>query len=179
MELLNEHYKKNVVPELMKKFNYTSIEEVPKLVKIMINVGFGPLKENSKSVDNAIKDLTIITGQKPIETYARKSIANFKLRQGEKIGAKVTLRRDKMFAFFNKFTNVAVPRIRDFKGLNPKSFDGRGNYTVGIKEQLIFPEIEFDQVDKIIGMDITFVTTAKSDDEAREMLKLLGMPFRK
>ena len=176
---LKEHYEKNVVPELMKKFKYSSVEEVPKLVKIMINVGFGPLKENPKSVDNAIKDLTIITGQKPIETYARKSIANFKLREGDKIGAKVTLRRDKMYAFFNKFTNVAVPRIRDFKGLSPKSFDGRGNYTVGVKEQLIFPEIEFDQVDKIIGMDITFVTTAKSDDEAREMLKLLGMPFRK
>lgn len=176
---LKEHYEKNVVPELIKKFNYSSVEEVPKLVKIMINVGFGSLKENPKSVDNAIKDLTIITGQKPIETYARKSVANFKLRQGEKIGAKVTLRREKMYAFFNKFTNVAVPRIRDFKGLNPKSFDGRGNYTVGIKEQLIFPEIEFDQVDKIIGMDITFVTTAKTDEEAREMLKLLGMPFRK
>lgn len=176
---LKEHYEKNVVPELIKKFNYSSLEEVPKLVKIMINVGFGSLKENPKSVDNAIKDLTIITGQKPIETYAKKSVANFKLRQGEKIGAKVTLRREKMYAFFNKFTNVAVPRIRDFKGLNPKSFDGRGNYTVGIKEQLIFPEIEFDQVDKIIGMDITFVTTAKTDEEAKEMLKLLGMPFRK
>lgn len=176
---LKEHYEKNVVPELIKKFNYSSVEEVPKLVKIMINVGFGSLKENPKSVDNAIKDLTIITGQKPIETYAKKSVANFKLRQGEKIGAKVTLRREKMYAFFNKFTNVSVPRIRDFKGLNPKSFDGRGNYTVGIKEQLIFPEIEFDQVDKIIGMDITFVTTAKTDEEAKAMLELLGMPFRK
>lgn len=176
---LKEHYEKNVVPELMKKFNYSSVEEVPKLDKIMINTGFGPLRENPKSIDNAIRDLTLITGQKPIETHARKSIANFKLREGEKLGAKVTLRRAKMYAFFEKLVNVAVPRIRDFKGLNPNSFDGRGNYTIGIKEQLIFPEIEFDQVDKIIGMDITFVTTAKTDEEAKAMLELLGMPFRK
>ena len=163
----------------MKKFNYSSVEEVPKLDKIMINTGFGPLRENPKSIDNAIRDLTLITGQKPIETHAKKSIANFKLREGEKLGAKVTLRRAKMYAFFEKLVNVAVPRIRDFKGLNPNSFDGRGNYTIGIKEQLIFPEIEFDQVDKIIGMDITFVTTAKTDEEAKAMLELLGMPFRK
>lgn len=176
---LKEHYEKNVVSELMKKFNYSSVEEVPRLDKIMINTGFGPLRENPKSIDNAIRDLTLITGQKPIETHARKSIANFKLREGEKLGAKVTLRRAKMYAFFEKLVNVAVPRIRDFKGLNPNSFDGRGNYTIGIKEQLIFPEIEFDQVDKIIGMDITFVTTAKTDEEAKAMLELLGMPFRK
>ncbi len=176
---LKEHYEKNVVPELMKKFNYSSVEEVPRLDKIMINTGFGPLRENPKSIDNAIRDLTLITGQKPIETHARKSIANFKLREGEKLGAKVTLRREKMYAFFEKLVNVAVPRIRDFKGLNPNSFDGRGNYTIGIKEQLIFPEIEFDQVDKIIGMDITFVTTAKTDEEAKAMLELLGMPYRK
>lgn len=176
---LKEHYEKNVVLELMKKFNYSSVEEVPRLDKIMINTGFGPLRENPKSIDNAIRDLTLITGQKPIETHAKKSIANFKLREGEKLGAKVTLRRAKMYAFFEKLVNVAVPRIRDFKGLNPNSFDGRGNYTIGIKEQLIFPEIEFDQVDKIIGMDITFVTTAKTDEEAKAMLELLGMPFRK
>ena len=178
MEKLKEQYKKEVVPTLMKKFNYKSVMQVPKLDKIVINIGLGDLKDNPKSLDNAINDLGIITGQKPIVTKARKSIAAFKLREGANIGCKVTLRRDKMYDFAYKLFNVALPRVRDFRGVSTDSFDGRGNYSVGIKEQLIFPEIEYEKIDKLRGMDIIFVTTAKSDEEAKELLTLLGMPFK-
>lgn len=178
MEKLKEQYIKEVVPALMKKFEYKSIMQVPKLDKIVINIGLGDLKENPKALENAMKDLTQITGQRPIVTKAKKSIAAFKIREGVNIGCKVTLRRDKMYDFAYKFFNVALPRVRDFRGVSNKSFDGRGNYSIGIKEQLIFPEIEYDKIDKLRGMDISFVTTAKTDDEARELLKLLGMPFK-
>ncbi len=178
MEKLKEQYKKEVVPALMKKFNYKSVMQVPKLDKIVINIGLGDLKDNPKSLDNAINDLGIITGQKPIVTKARKSIAAFKLREGANIGCKVTLRSTKMYEFAYKFFNVALPRVRDFRGVSTDSFDGRGNYSVGIKEQLIFPEIEYEKIDKLRGMDIIFVTTAKSDEEAKELLTLLGMPFK-
>ena len=178
MEKLREQYEKEVVPALMKKFNYKSIMEVPKLNKIVINIGLGDIKENPKSLENAMNDLSQITGQKPVSTKARKSIAAFKLREGVNIGCKVTLRADKMYDFAYKLFNVALPRVRDFRGVSADSFDGRGNYSMGIKEQLIFPEIEYDKVDKIRGMDIIFVTTAKSDEEAKELLKLLGMPFK-
>ncbi len=178
MEVLKEQYKNEVVPALMKKFNYTSIMEVPSLEKIVINIGLGETKDNPKALDNAINDLTIITGQKPIITKAKKSIAAFKLREGAKIGCKVTLRAGKMYDFAQKLFNVALPRVRDFRGVSSHSFDGRGNYSMGIKEQLIFPEIEYDKIDKIRGMDIIFVTTAKTDEEAKELLSLLGMPFR-
>ncbi len=178
MEKLKEQYVKEVVPELMKKFNYKSIMQVPKLDKIVINIGLGDVKDNPKSLDNAINDLSLITGQKPVVTKAKKSIAAFKLREGVNVGCKVTLRTDRMYEFAYKLFNVALPRVRDFRGVSPDSFDGRGNYSMGIKEQLIFPEIEYDKVDKLRGMDIIFVTTAKTDEEARELLKLLGMPFR-
>ncbi len=178
MEVLKEQYKNEVVPALMKKFNYTSIMEVPSLEKIVINIGLGETKDNPKALDNAMNDLTIITGQKPIITKAKKSIAAFKLREGAKIGCKVTLRAGKMYDFAQKLFNVALPRVRDFRGVSSHSFDGRGNYSMGIKEQLIFPEIEYDKIDKIRGMDIIFVTTAKTDEEAKELLSLLGMPFR-
>ena len=178
MEVLKEKYKNEVVPALMKKFNYSSIMEVPKLEKIVINIGLGETKDNPKALDNAVNDLTIITGQKPIITKAKKSIAAFKLREGAKIGCKVTLRAGKMYDFAQKLFNVALPRVRDFRGVSANSFDGRGNYSMGIKEQLIFPEIEYDKIDKIRGMDIIFVTTAKTDEEAKELLSLLGMPFR-
>ncbi len=178
MEKLKELYVKEVVPAMMKKFEYSSIMEVPKLDKIVINMGLGDTKDNPKELDNAVNDLTIITGQKPIVTKAKKSIAAFKLREGAKIGCKVTLRSGKMYDFAYKLFNVALPRVRDFRGVSDKSFDGRGNYSMGIKEQLIFPEIEYDKIDKLRGMDIIFVTTAKTDEEARELLRLLGMPFR-
>ena len=178
MEFLKEQYEKEVMPALMKKFGYKSIMQVPKLDKIVINIGLGDTKENPKALDNAIADLESITGQKPIITKAKKSIAAFKLREGANIGCKVTLRKEKMYDFAYKLFNVALPRVRDFRGLSNKSFDGRGNYSLGIKEQLIFPEIEYDKVDKIRGMDIIFVTTAKTDEEARELLALLGMPFK-
>ena len=178
MEVLREQYEKQVVPALMKKFNYSSIMEVPRLEKIVINTGLGDIKDNPKSLDNAINDLSIITGQKPVVTTAKKSIAAFKLREGVKVGCKVTLRQGKMYDFAYKLFNVALPRVRDFRGVSGNSFDGRGNYSMGIKEQLIFPEIEYDKVDKLRGMDIIFVTTAKSDEEAKELLTLLGMPFR-
>ena len=177
MEVLKEQYKNEVVPALMKKFNYSSIMEVPKLEKIVINIGLGETKDNPKALDNAVNDLTIITGQKPVITKAKKSIAAFKLREGAKIGCKVTLRSGKMYDFAQKLFNVALPRVRDFRGVSSNSFDGRGNYSMGIKEQLIFPEIEYDKVDKLRGMDIIFVTTAKTDEEGRELLRLLGMPF--
>ena len=178
MEVLREQYKTEVVPALMKKFNYKSIMEVPKLEKIVINIGLGETKDNPKALDNAVNDLTIITGQKPVVTKAKKSIAAFKLREGAKIGCKVTLRAGKMYDFVQKLFNVALPRVRDFRGVSSHSFDGRGNYSMGIREQLIFPEIEYDKIDKIRGMDIIFVTTAKTDEEAKELLSLLGMPFR-
>ncbi len=178
MEKLREQYNNEVVPALMKKFEYKSIMQVPKLDKVVINIGLGDLKENPKALENAMKDLTQITGQKPVITKARKSIAAFKLREGANIGCKVTLRSDKMYDFVYKLFNVALPRVRDFRGVSTHSFDGRGNYSMGIKEQLIFPEIEYDKVDKLRGMDIVFATTATTDEEARELLKLLGMPFK-
>ena len=178
MEKLREQYEKEVIPALMKKFNYKSVMEVPKLDKIVINIGLGDVKENPKSLENAIKDLAQITGQQPVITKARKSIAAFKLREGVNVGCKVTLRSDKMYDFAYKLFNVALPRVRDFRGVSNNSFDGRGNYSMGIKEQLIFPEIEYDKIDRLRGMDIIFVTTAETDEEAKELLKLLGMPFK-
>ena len=178
MQKLREQYQKEVIPALMKKFEYKSTMHVPKLEKIVINIGLGDTKENPKSLENAMNDLSIITGQKPVITKARKSIAAFKLREGANIGCKVTLRSDKMYDFAYKLFNVALPRVRDFRGVSGNSFDGRGNYSMGIKEQLIFPEIEYDKVDKLRGMDIIFVTTANSDEEAKELLKLMGMPFK-
>ena len=178
MEKLREQYVKEVIPALMKKFNYSSIMEVPKLEKIVINVGLGDMKENPKALDNTMNDLTIITGQRPIVTKAKKAIAAFKIREGVNIGCKVTLRSGKMYDFAYKLFNVALPRVRDFRGVSNHSFDGRGNYSMGIKEQLIFPEIEYDKIDKIRGMDIIFATTAKTDEEAKELLKLMGMPFK-
>ena len=174
---LKEKYKKEVVPALKEKFGYKSIMEVPKLEKIVINMGVSDVKDNSKALDVAMGDLTLIAGQKPIVTKAKKSIAAFKLREGMNIGCKVTLRNKKMYDFATKLFNVALPRVRDFKGVNPNSFDGRGNYNMGVKEQIIFPEIEYDKIDKVRGMDIVFVTTAKTDEEAYELLKLLGLPF--
>ena len=178
MEILKEQYQKEVVPALMKKFNYKSVMEVPKLEKIVINVGLGDMKDNPKALDNTINDLKIITGQTPIVTKAKKAIAAFKIREGVNIGCKVTLRSGKMYDFAYKLFNVALPRVRDFRGVSNNSFDGRGNYSMGVKEQLIFPEIEYDKIDKIRGMDIIFVTTAKTDEEAKELLSLLGMPFQ-
>ena len=179
MENLKEQYKKEVIPALMKKFEYKSVMQVPKLDKIVINIGLGDTKDDPKSLENAINDLAQITGQRPVVTKAKKSIAAFKLREGANVGCKVTLRADKMYDFATKLFNVALPRVRDFKGLSTKSFDGRGNYAFGIKEQMIFPEIEFDKVDKARGMDVIFVTTAKSDEEAKALLELLGLPFAK
>ena len=178
MEVLREQYEKEVIPALMKKFEYKSVMQVPKLEKIVINIGLGDTKDNPKALDNAIADLTAITGQKPVITKARKSIAAFKLREGANVGCKVTLRKDKMYDFAYKLFNVSLPRVRDFRGLPNNSFDGKGNYSLGIKEQVIFPEIEYEKIDKVRGMDIIFVTTANSDEEAKELLKLLGMPFR-
>lgn len=178
MEKLREQYQKEVIPALMKKFNYTSVMQVPKVEKIVINIGLGDIKDNPKALDNAINDLSIITGQKPIVTKAKKSIAAFKLREGSKIGCKVTLRASKMYDFLYKLVNVALPRVRDFRGISANSFDGRGNFSMGVKEQLIFPEIEYDKVDKLRGMDIIIVTTAKTDEEGKELLSLLGMPFK-
>jgi large subunit ribosomal protein L5 len=174
---LKEKYKAEVVPALMEKFGYKSIMQVPKLDKIVINMGVSEVKDNSKALDVAMGELEMISGQKPIVTKAKKSIAAFKLREGMNIGCKVTLRSTKMYDFATKFFNVALPRVRDFKGVNPKSFDGKGNYNMGVKEQIIFPEIEYDKIDKVRGMDIVFVTTAKTDEEAYELLKLLGLPF--
>ena len=177
MARLKDMYKAEVAPALMKKFNYKSVMQIPKFDKIVINIGAGEAKENTKVIESAINDLTMIAGQKAVPTYAKKSVANFKLRQGMKIGAKVTLRGEKMYEFMDRLFNFALPRVRDFKGINPNAFDGRGNYALGLKEQLIFPEIEFDKIDKIRGMDICFVTTANTDEEARELLKLMGAPF--
>jgi len=177
MARLKEKYKNEVVQALKAKFNYKSIMEVPKLEKVVLNMGVGDVKENPKAIDAAVNDMALISGQKPLVTKAKKSIAAFKLRQGMNIGCKVTLRGDRMYEFVDKLFSVALPRVRDFRGVPANSFDGRGNFSMGVKEQLIFPEIEYDKIDKIRGMDITFVTTAKTDEEAKELLKLLGMPF--
>ena len=177
MTRLNEMFKAEVAPALMKKFNYTSVMQIPKIDKVIINVGCGEAKDNPKAIDAVIHDLGLITGQKPVVCKAKKSVANFKLREGMPNGVKVTLRGDKMYEFLDRFFNLALPRVRDFRGINPNSFDGRGNYSMGIREQLIFPEIEYDKVDKVRGMDICIVTTAKTDEEARELLALMGAPF--
>ena len=179
MARLKEMYKSDVAPALMKKYSYKSVMEIPKLEKIVLNVGAGEARENSKVIDAIARDMAAITGQKPYICKARKSVANFKLREGMNIGVKVTLRGDRMYEFLDRLFNVALPRVRDFRGINPNSFDGRGNYNMGLKEQLIFPEIEFDKIDKVRGMDICFVTTAKTDEEARELLTLMGAPFSK
>lgn len=177
MARLKEFYKQEVSPALMKKFSYKSVMEIPKLEKIVINVGAGEARDSSKVIDAIMTDIAAITGQKPQVCKAKKSVANFKLREGMNIGVKVTLRGENMYEFIDRFFNVALPRVRDFRGINPNSFDGRGNYNMGIKEQLIFPEIEYDKIDKVRGMDICFVTTAKTDEEARELLTLMGAPF--
>ena len=179
MSRLKDFYEAQIVPEMTKKFSYTNKLAVPKLEKIIINMGVGEARENAKVLDGAVRDMSIISGQKPVVTKAKKSIANFKLREGMNIGCKVTLRGDRMYEFTDRLVNIALPRVPDFRGVKANSFDGRGNYTMGIKEQLIFPEIEYDKVDKIRGMDIVFVTTAKTDEEARELLRLFGMPFAK
>ena len=176
---LQEKYNQQVAPAMMEKFGYKNIMEIPKLDKIVINMGVGNAKENPKGLEKAVEEMEIISGQKPVTTKARKSVANFKLREGMPIGAKVTLRSDKMYYFLDKLVSVSLPRVRDFRGVNPNAFDGRGNYALGLKEQIIFPEIEYDKIDQVRGMDIIFVTTAKTDEEARELLKLLGMPFSK
>ncbi|MBE7044606.1 MAG: 50S ribosomal protein L5 [Ruminococcaceae bacterium] len=177
MSRMQDMYKAEVAPALMTKFGYKSVMQIPKLEKIVINIGMSDAKENPKVIDAAMNDLALITGQQPVITKARKSVANFKLREGMNIGCKVTLRADKMYEFLDRLFNVALPRVRDFRGINPNSFDGRGNYALGVKEQLIFPEIDYDKIDKIRGMDIIIVTTAKTDEEARELLSLMGAPF--
>ncbi len=178
MSRMKEKYSKEVAPALMEKFGYKSVMQIPKLEKVVINIGMGEAKDNPKAIEAASNDLAAITGQKPIITKAKKSVANFKLREGMNIGLKVTLRADKMYEFVDRLFNVALPRVRDFRGINPNGFDGRGNYSLGIREQLIFPEIDYDKIDKIRGMDINFVTTAKTDEEARELLAQMGAPFR-
>ena len=179
MARLKETYKSEVAPALMKKFEYSSVMQIPKIDKVVINVGCGEARDNPKVVDAIISDLAQITGQKPVTCKAKKSVANFKLREGMVIGVKVTLRGEKMYEFLDRFFNLALPRVRDFRGINPNSFDGRGNYNMGIKEQLIFPEIDYDKIDKVRGMDICVVTTANTDEEARELLTLMGAPFEK
>lgn len=177
MERLKQKYRDEIVSAMMQKFEYGNVMQVPRLEKVVVNMGLGDAKDNAKTLEAAITDLTEITGQKPVTTKARKSISNFKLRAGMSVGAKVTLRGSKMYEFADKLINVALPRVRDFRGVSPKAFDGRGNFSLGIKEQLIFPEIDYDKIDKVRGMDIIFVTTAKTDEEARELLTLMGMPF--
>ena len=177
MPRFKDMYKSEVAPALMKKFEYKSVMQIPKIDKVVINVGAGEAKDNSKVIDAIANDLAIITGQKPVVCRAKKSVANFKLREGMPIGVKVTLRGDKMYEFIDRLFSLALPRVRDFRGINPNSFDGRGNYSMGVKEQLIFPEIEYDKIDKVRGMDITFITTANTDEEARELLTLMGAPF--
>ena len=179
MNRVLEQYNNSVKAELMKKFGYTTVMQVPKIEKIVVNMGVGDATQNAKLIEAAVEDLTAISGQKPVITKAKKSIANFKLREGVAIGCKVTLRGERMYEFYDKLVSVALPRVRDFRGLSKDSFDGRGNYTLGIKEQLIFPEINYDKVLKVRGMDIVIVTTAKTDNEGRELLKLMGMPFKK
>ena len=179
MARLKDAYVKEIAPAMMKKFGYKSVMQIPKLEKVVINVGCGEARDNQKIIDAIVVDLAAITGQKPVITKAKKSVANFKLREGMNIGAKVTLRAENMYEFVDRLFNIALPRVRDFHGINPNSFDGRGNYNMGLKEQLIFPEIEYDKIDKVRGMDICFVTTAKTDEEARELLTLFGAPFEK
>ncbi len=179
MARMKDYYNSTVAPAMMKKFGYKSVMQIPKLDKIVINVGAGEAKENAKVIDAIMTDLAAITGQKPVICRAKKSVANFKLREGMPIGVKVTLRNENMYEFIDKFFNVSLPRVRDFRGINPNSFDGRGNYSTGIKEQLIFPEIEYDKIDKVRGMDINFITTANTDEEAKELLTLMGAPFAK
>ena len=179
MARLKDYYKSDVAPALMSKFGYKSVMQIPKLDKIVINVGCGEAKDNPKAIEAVCSDIAQITGQKPIVCNAKKSVANFKLREGMPNGVKVTLRGDRMYEFVDRFFNLALPRVRDFRGINPNSFDGRGNYSVGVKEQLIFPEIDYEKIDKVRGMDICFVTTANTDEEARELLKLMGAPFAK
>ena len=176
---VKEKYEKEVVPFLMKKFGYKSVMECPKLVKIVINTGLGDIKDNAKSIQMTENEIKMISGQQPILTKAKKSVANFKVREGQTVGIKVTLRGERMYNFYDKFVSIALPRLRDFRGVSDKAFDGRGNYSVGLKEQLIFPEITYDQVEKIRGMDVAIVTTAETDEEARELLRALGMPFKK
>lgn len=175
---LKERYLNEIVPAMTKKFGYKNVMQVPKLVKVVINMGMGDIKENPKALDSALVELAAISGQKPQVTYARKSVANFKLREGMKIGAKVTLRGDRMYEFTDKLISIAIPRVRDFRGIDPKSFDGRGNFAMGFKEQMVFPEIDYDKVEKVRGMDIIIVTTANTDEEARELLTLMDMPFK-
>ena len=178
MARMKEKYTAEVAPALMSKFQYKSTMQIPKLDKIVVNVGCGDARDNTKAIDAVVKDIAAITGQKPVVTKARKSVANFKLREGMPVGVKVTLRHDRMWEFLDRLFNVALPRVRDFRGISPDSFDGRGNYALGLKEQLIFPEIDYDKIEKIRGMDIIFVTTAQTDEEGRELLKLLGAPFQ-
>jgi large subunit ribosomal protein L5 len=177
--MLNERYKKEIAPALMDTLNLDNPMQVPRIVKMVVNIGVGEALDNAKALDAAVTDITIITGQKPIITKARKSIANFKLREGRAIGVKVTLRGEKMWAFYDRLVNVALPRVRDFRGVSPNSFDGRGNYTLGLLEQLVFPEIEYDKIDKLRGMEVTIVTSARTDEEGLQLLSMLGMPFRK
>lgn len=177
MPRLKDQYQDEVISELKKKYGYTSVMQVPRLEKIVLNMGVGDAKDNPKSLEGAINDLTVISGQKPVVTTAKKSVANFKLREGMKIGAKVTLRGARMYEFLDKLISIALPRVRDFRGISPNAFDGRGNFALGVREQLIFPEVDFDKIDKIRGMDVIIVTTAQTDEEARDLLRLLGMPF--
>ena len=179
MSRLKEQYQSEIKDAMIKKFGYKNVMEVPKLEKIVVNMGVGEAKENAKVLDSAMADMQLITGQKPVITKAKKSVANFKIREGMNIGCKVTLRGDKMYEFADRLINLALPRVRDFRGVNPNAFDGRGNYALGIKEQLIFPEVEYDKIDKVRGMDVIFVTTARTDEEARELLRLFNMPFAK
>ena len=179
MSRLKEQYLNEMVPAMTKKFGYKNIMEVPKLDKVVVNMGVGEAKDNAKLLESAVKDMEIVTGQKAIITKAKNSVANFKIREGMSIGCKTTLRGEKMYEFVDRLINLALPRVRDFRGVNPNAFDGRGNYALGIREQLIFPEIEYDKIDKVRGMDVVFVTTAKTDEEARELLKLFNMPFAK
>lgn len=179
MSALKDIYQKDVVPALMEKFKYKNIMQVPKLEKVVINMGVGEAKDDPKTLDHAVEEMTLIAGQKPVVTKAKKSVANFKIREGMPVGCKVTLRGEQMYDFLYKLVNIALPRIRDFRGVSPKAFDGRGNYTLGLQNQTVFPEIQLDKIDKVRGMDIVVVTTAKTDEEARELLDLLGMPFRK
>jgi large subunit ribosomal protein L5 len=176
--ILQTRYREEVTPQMMQEFSYDNVMQVPRITKIVVNVGVGEALDNPKSLDGAVEDLRVITGQQPVVTIARKSIAAFKLREGRAIGAKVTLRGERMWALLDRFINIALPRTRDFRGVSPDTFDGRGNYTVGLREQLIFPEIQYDKIDKVRGMEMTIVTTAQTDEEGRRLLKLLGMPFR-
>ena len=177
MNTLHERYNKEIVPALRKTFDFKNVMQVPRLEKIVVNIGLGEALDNPKALEAAVADLTTVTGQKPVQTKARKSIANFKLREGRLIGTKVTLRGPRMWAFFDRLVNIALPRVRDFRGISPNAFDGRGNYTLGLKDQLVFPEIEYDKIDKLRGMEVTIVTTAQNDEEARALLRMLGMPF--